>query len=126
MTTVRAPFAGVVAARNLERGDRVVGASAAASPLFEINALDPPWVLVDVPQGAVLQVRPDCAPRSVSRNWRAKASSACRAEHRRGCRRHAGGAAGGLRLPNPDGRIPAGMVGEVSLPVPRAAPASVT
>ncbi|HSX63760.1 MAG TPA: efflux RND transporter periplasmic adaptor subunit [Pseudoxanthomonas sp.] len=122
---VRAPFAGVVAARNVERGDRVVGDSAAAGPLFEINALDPLRVLVDVPQGAVLQVRPGLRadvtfPELAGESFQAEVVRVAQS-----ISTDAGGMRVELRLPNQDGRIPAGMVGEVSLQVPRAAPAVV-
>lgn len=122
---VRAPFAGVVAARNVERGDRVVGDSAAAGPLFEINALDPLRVLVDVPQGAVLQVRPGLRadvtfPELPGERFQAEVVRVAQS-----ISTDAGGMRVELRLPNQDGRIPAGMVGEVSLQVPRAAPAVI-
>ena len=55
-TTIRAPFAGIIASRTIERGDRVVGDQAAASPLFELIVLDPLRVVVDVPQSAALKV----------------------------------------------------------------------
>lgn len=121
---VRAPFDGVVVARNVERGDRVVGDSASATlPMFEVNALDPLRIVVDVPQNAALQVRPGMPGQmhfleladqdfdvEVVRSAQNISSSvgAMRIE---------------LRLPNPEGRIPAGMLGEVVLKVPRAAPA---
>ncbi|WP_242110621.1 efflux RND transporter periplasmic adaptor subunit [Luteimonas aquatica] len=123
---VRAPFEGVIAARNVERGDRVVGDSAAtASPLFTVNVLDPLRVVVDVPQSAALQVRPglraevrfpelpgETFPAEVIRSAQSISSSvgAMRVE---------------LRLPNPGNRIPAGMVGEVKLSVPRTAAAVI-
>ncbi len=120
---VRAPFAGVVAVRNVERGDRVVGDSASVTiPMFEINALDPLRVLVDIPQGAVLQVRPglraDVAfPELAGERFQAEVVRAAQS-----ISEEAGGMRVELRLPNPEGRIPAGMVGEVTLQVPRAAP----
>ncbi|MGH8025393.1 MAG: efflux RND transporter periplasmic adaptor subunit [Pseudoxanthomonas sp.] len=119
---VRAPFAGVVAARNVERGDRVIGDSASATPLFQINVLDPLRVLVDIPQGAVLQVRPGLQaevrfPELASERFQAEVVRAAQS-----ISEDAGGMRAELRLPNPGGRIPAGMVGEVALQVPRAAP----
>ncbi|WP_454829386.1 efflux RND transporter periplasmic adaptor subunit [Pseudoxanthomonas wuyuanensis] len=122
---VRAPFAGVVAARNLERGDRVVGDAATSVPLFEINALDPLRVLADVPQGAVLQVRPGLRadvrfPELAGQNFQAEVVRAAQS-----ISADAGGMRVELSLSNPEGRIPAGMVGEVSLQVPRAAPAVI-
>jgi RND family efflux transporter MFP subunit len=122
---VRAPFAGVVVARNVERGDRVVGDSAAAGPLFEINALDPLRVLVDVPQGAVLQMRPGLRADVTFPELAGEAFQAEVVRVAQSISADAGGMRVELRLPNQDGRIPAGMVGEVSLQVPRAAPAVV-
>jgi RND family efflux transporter MFP subunit len=123
---VRAPFAGVIAVRNIERGDRVVGDSASsATPMFTVNVLDPLRVVVDVPQSAALQVRPglraevsfpelpgETFQAEVIRSAQSISSSigAMRVE---------------LRLPNPDNRIPAGMVGEVKLSVPRTAAAVI-
>ena len=119
--TVRAPFAGVIAARNVERGDRVVGDSAgSATPLFTLNALDPLRIVLDVPQSAALQVRPGLRaevgfpelpgerfPAEVVRSAQTLSidAGAMRVE---------------LRLPNPGNRIPAGMVGEARLSIPRA------
>ena len=122
--SVRAPFAGVVAARNIERGDRVVADSAAsAAPMFEINALDPLRIVVDVPQSAALQVhaglRADVSfPELPGESFQAEVARSAQS-----LSRDLGSMRVELRLPNADGRIPAGMVGEVRLKVPRAAPA---
>lgn len=123
--TVRAPFAGVVVARNVERGDRVVGDAASAEPMFEVNALDPLRVVVDVPQHVALQVRPGVEgevtfPELPGQRFKAQVVRSAQA-----ISRDAGAMRTELRLPNPDSRIPAGMVGTVSLSVPRAAPAVV-
>lgn len=119
---VRAPFAGVVAARNIERGDRVVGDSASASPLFQINVLDPLRVLVDIPQGAVLQVRPGLQAEVAFPELPGEVFKAEVVRTAQSISADAGGMRVELRLPNPGGRIPAGMVGNVTLQVPRAAP----
>lgn len=123
--TVRAPFAGVVVARNVERGDRVVGDAASAQPMFEINALDPLRVVVDVPQHVALQVRSGVEgevsfPELPGQVFKAQVVRSAQA-----ISRDAGVMRTELRLPNPDNRIPAGMVGTVSLRLPRAAPAVV-
>lgn len=118
---VRAPFAGVVAARNIERGDRVVGDAAAAAPMFEIAVLDPLRVVVDVPQSAVLQVQPGLL---ASVHFQELAGEPLPATVRRSAMRisdDAGGMRVELELANPQGRIPAGMVGEVRLQLPRQA-----
>ncbi|RDZ26702.1 efflux RND transporter periplasmic adaptor subunit [Lysobacter silvisoli] len=122
--SVRAPFAGVVAARNIERGDRVVADSAASAlPMFELNALDPLRIVIDVPQSAALQVRPGLQaevrfPELPGETFKAEVARSAQS-----LSRDLGAMRVELRLPNPEGRIPAGMVGEVRLQVPRTAPA---
>lgn len=123
--TVRAPFAGVVVARNVERGDRVVGDAASAEPMFEVNALDPLRVVVDVPQNVALQIHPGVEgdvsfPELPGQTFKAQVVRSAQA-----ISRDAGVMRTELRLPNPGSRIPAGMVGTVSLRLPRAAPAVV-
>lgn len=120
--SVRAPFAGTVVARNVERGDRVVGDASSAAPMFEINSLDPLRVVVDVPQNVALQIRPGLegilsfaelpSERFVARITRS--AHAISAE--------AGVMRTELRLPNPGDRIPSGMLGTVTLRLPRAKP----
>lgn len=118
-TTIRAPFAGVISARNIERGDRVVGDQSAATPMFELIALDPLRIVVDVPQSAALQVHKglkaevsfpelpgETLPAEVARSAQSISGSA-------------GGMRVELRLANPGGRIPSGMLGEVRLALPR-------
>jgi RND family efflux transporter MFP subunit len=122
---VRAPFAGVIAARNVDRGDRVVGDAAAATPLFELNALDPLRILVDVPQGAALQVRPGLKAGVTFPELPGQRFDAEIVRSAQSISDEAGGMRVELRLPNPEHRIPAGMVGQVSLQVPRAAPAVI-
>ncbi|WP_223620755.1 efflux RND transporter periplasmic adaptor subunit [Lysobacter sp. ESA13C] len=123
---VRAPFAGVVVARNIERGDRVVGDSASASaPMFEVNVLDPLRVVVDVPQNAALQIEPGLEAEVSFPELPGQVFKAQVARSARNLSREAGAMRTELRLPNPDSRIPAGMVGTVRLHLPRAAAAVV-
>ncbi|WP_363800259.1 efflux RND transporter periplasmic adaptor subunit [Lysobacter firmicutimachus] len=123
---VRAPFAGVVVARNIERGDRVVGDSAAAAaPMFEIAVLDPLRVVVDVPQNVALQIENGLQaevgfPELPGRRFKAQVVRSARM-----LSREAGAMRTELLLPNPDGRIPAGMVGTARLQLPRPAPAVI-
>jgi len=123
---MRAPFAGVISERNVERGDRVVGDSAAATaPLFEINALDPLRIVVDVPQSVALQVGPGL---QADVDFVEMPGERFKAEVVRSAQSISdavGGMRVELRLPNPEGRIPAGMVGQVRLSVPRTAPAVI-
>jgi RND family efflux transporter MFP subunit len=123
--TVRAPFSGVVVARNVERGDRVVGDAASAEPMFEVNALDPLRVVVDVPQNVALQIRSGVEgdvtfPELPGQTFKAQVVRSANA-----ISRDAGVMRTELRLPNPDSRIPAGMVGTVALHLPRAVPVIV-
>jgi RND family efflux transporter MFP subunit len=123
---MRAPFAGVISARNVERGDRVVGDSAAATaPLFEINALDPLRIVVDVPQSMALQVRPGLRADVDFVEMPGERFQAEVVRSAQSISDAVGGMRVELRLPNPEGRIPAGMVGQVRLSVPRTAPAVV-
>lgn len=118
--TIRAPFAGIIASRAIERGDRVVGDQAAASPLFELIALDPLRVVIDVPQSAALRVQkgvkadvrfPELAGETLQADVVRSAQSLSEAS---------GSMRVELRLPNPGGRIPSGMLGEVRLAIPHA------
>lgn len=121
---LRAPFDGVVVARNVERGDRVVGDSAAATaPMFEVNVLDPLRIVVDVPQSAALQVRPGMAGQMHFLEIPGQDFDVEVVRSAQNISSDVGAMRIELRLPNPEGRIPAGMLGEVSLKVARAAPA---
>lgn len=118
--TLRAPFAGTVVARAVERGDRISTSDAQASgPLFRIARLDELRVEIDIPQTAALKVRPGGAARvtfaelpgetfeaEVARSAGLidQASSTMRAE---------------LMMANPEERIPAGLTGLVSLDIAR-------
>jgi RND family efflux transporter MFP subunit len=56
---VVSPFAGTVSARNVERGTLVN--AGAANPLFEVVALDPVRVFLQVPQSLVQDIKPGLA-----------------------------------------------------------------
>lgn len=120
--SVRTPFTGVVVARNVERGDRVVGDAASAQPMFEINALDPLRVVVNVPQNVAMQIERGMEgtvsfPELPGEVFKAQVVRSARA-----ISREAGMMRTELRLPNPDNRIPAGMVGTVDLRLSRPSP----
>lgn len=124
--SVRAPFAGVVVARNIERGDRVVGDSATAtSPMFEVAVLDPLRVVVDVPQNVSMQIENGLEAEVTFPELPGQTFKAQVARSARNLSRDAGVMRTELRLPNPDSRIPAGMVGTARLHLPRPAPAVV-
>lgn len=118
--TVRAPFAGTIVSRAVERGDRISASdSQPSAPLFRIARLDELRVELDVPQTDALKVRIGNAAKVVFAElpgevFEAKvvrragvidqASSTMRAE---------------LAMPNPGERIPAGLTGVVTLDVAR-------
>lgn len=124
--SVRAPFAGVVVARNVERGDRVVGDSASVTtPMFEVAVLDPLRVVIDVPQNVSMQIENGLEAEVSFPELPGQTFKAQVARSARNLSRDAGVMRTELRLPNPDSRIPAGMVGTARLHLPRAAPAVV-
>ncbi|MFC3657123.1 efflux RND transporter periplasmic adaptor subunit [Xanthomonas hyacinthi] len=124
--SVRAPFDGVISARNIEQGDRVVGDTASATvPMFRIDALDPLRIAVDVPQSAALQVRPGLRAQVTFPELPGERFDAEVVRSAQRISEDAGGMRVELRLPNSGNRLPAGMVGQVRLQVPRAAPAAV-
>ncbi|MFN3624207.1 MAG: efflux RND transporter periplasmic adaptor subunit [Hyphomicrobium sp.] len=115
--TVRAPFDGTIIARHIERGDKVSGdASQAGGYLLRIARLDELRVLIDVPQSSALTVKPGAPAKVAFAELPAplsakivrvsglidQTSSTMRAE---------------LLMPNPAGRIPAGMNGQVTIEV---------
>ncbi|WP_072390698.1 efflux RND transporter periplasmic adaptor subunit [Hyphomicrobium sp. CS1GBMeth3] len=118
--TVRAPFAGTVVLRAVERGDRISASdSQPSAPLFRIARLDELRVELDVPQTDALKVRSGNAAKvefaelpgevftaTVVRRTGVidQASSTMRAE---------------LAMQNPEERIPAGLTGIVTLDVTR-------
>lgn len=122
--TVRAPFAGTIVARQIERGDKVSGEQTqTANFLFRIARLDELRVEVDVPQSAALRIRTgsradvtfaelpgETFQATVARSSGLidPASSTMRME---------------LLMPNPDQKIPAGLNGQASLALDGAAAA---
>jgi len=116
--TLRSPFAGTVVARNVERGDKVsADQNGAGSYLLRIARLDELRIEIDVPQSSALAVKPGATAKVVFAEVPAEqlaarvvrtsglidpSSSTMRAE---------------LLMPNPDGRIPAGLNGQVMIEI---------
>lgn len=122
--TVRAPFAGTIAVRNIDRGDRVVADSASTTiPMYELNALDPLRIAADVPQSAALDVAPGLTAKVEFNELPGQQFDADVVRSAQSISDAAGGMRIELRLANPGDRLPAGMIGEVHLKVPRSAPA---
>ncbi len=113
---VRAPFAGVITERLVERGDRVSGDSGDAY-LLRLAKLDELRVVVDVPQSSAIDVPLGAV---VPLSFREFPGETFKATLRR--RSGAIDAATGtmrieLALPNPELRLPAGLRGEAVLEV---------
>lgn len=113
---VVAPFAGTVTSRTVERG-ALVGPGA-ATPLFKIAALDPVRVLVAVPQNVAPSVRTGHTAAVTVREFPDQPFEGTIA-------RTTGALDPGtrtmrteVRVPNPDGKLLAGMFATVSLTLP--------
>jgi RND family efflux transporter MFP subunit len=116
--TVRAPFAGTIVARQVERGDKVsADQGQQGSYLLRIARLDELRIEIDVPQSSALAIKPGASAKVVFAELPGEklearvartagliepSSSTMRAE---------------LLMPNPDGRIPAGLNGQVMIEV---------
>jgi RND family efflux transporter MFP subunit len=118
---VRAPFSGVIAERRVDRGDRVVGDQGNAEGyLFRLVRVNELRVSIDAPQAVVMQVQPGMTaevifPELAGEKLAAKVVRSAGVIDARTGTMHVE-----LALPNPGGRIPAGMMGEVAIQVPRA------
>ena len=113
---VRAPFAGVITERLVERGDRVSGDSGDAY-LLRLAKLDELRVVVDVPQSSAIDVPLGAVVPLSFREFPGETFKAT-------LRRRSGSidaATGTMRielaLPNPELRLPAGLRGEAVLEV---------
>ena len=115
---VRAPFAGVITERLVERGDRVSGDGGdAAAYLLRLARLNELRVVVDVPQSAAIDVPLGAAVKLAFREFPGETFNAT-------LRRRSGAidvATGTMRielaLPNADLRVPAGLRGEATFEV---------
>jgi RND family efflux transporter MFP subunit len=121
--TVRAPFPGVIAERRVDRGDRVVGDSNNAEGwLFRLVRTDELRVSIDVPQSVVMQVQAGMAAEVVFPELPGERLPAKVVRSSGVIDSRTGTMQVELALPNPAGRIPAGMLGEVVLKVGRDSP----
>jgi RND family efflux transporter MFP subunit len=113
---VAAPFAGTVTSRTTERGALVTAGN--GTPLFTIAATDPVRVFVGVPQDVAPSVRVDAPAKVTVREFAGQPFQGTIA-------RTAGALDAAtrtmnteVRVPNPDGRLLAGMYAEVALTLP--------
>lgn len=118
--TLRAPFAGTVVARAVERGDRISASdSQPSAPLFRIARLDELRVELDVPQTDTLKVRIGNAGKVTFAELPGEVFSA-KVVRRAGLIEQASSTMRAeLTMSNPDERIPAGLTGLVALDITR-------
>jgi multidrug efflux system membrane fusion protein len=120
---VRAPFAGVIAERRVDRGDRVVGDSSNAEGyLFRIVRTEELRVAIDVPQSVAMQVQAGMTAEVVFPELPGERLAAKVVRSSGVIDSRSGTMQVELALPNPTGRIPAGMLGEVVLKLMRQQP----
>ncbi|WP_437612387.1 efflux RND transporter periplasmic adaptor subunit [Sorangium sp. So ce834] len=113
---IAAPFAGTVTSRTIDRGALVTAGN--GTPLFRIAATDPVRVFVGVPQDVAPSVRVDAPAKVTVREFAGQPFQGTIA-------RTAGALDAAtrtmnteVRVPNPDGRLLAGMYAEVALTLP--------
>lgn len=117
---VRAPFAGVIAERRIDRGDRIGGDSSSAEGyLFRLVRIDQLRVSIDAPQSMVMQVQPGMSAQVVFPELPGQTLTAKVVRSSGVIDQRTGTMQVELLLPNQDARIPAGMLGEVLIEVPR-------
>ncbi|WP_407529386.1 efflux RND transporter periplasmic adaptor subunit [Methylobacterium oryzisoli] len=115
---VRAPFGGVVVARNVELGDLVVGdAAAGATPMFELARIEELRIVADVPQGALGAIRLGEDAKVTFTRFGNEAFVAKVARRSQSIDRVSGTMRVELTMSNPGGRLPAGLAGHVEFAV---------
>lgn len=118
---VRAPFAGVVVARNIERGDLVAGDQPHPSAhLFHLAQIDKFRVVVHVPQSAVKLVEQGKPVRIIFPEFPQETFSGQITRIANFIDARSGAMRVEILLPNPGGRIPASMYGQVEFTPPSA------
>lgn len=113
---VSAPFAGVITARKIERGSLV---SAGSSALFELAAVEPLRVVVDVPQSLALGVKAGLGGTVRARELPNRSFTATVARTSGTLEASSRTLRVELTLPNPDHALLPGMFAELSLALER-------
>ncbi|XXX79438.1 efflux RND transporter periplasmic adaptor subunit [Sorangium sp. So ce134] len=113
---IAAPFAGTVTARTIDRGALVTAGN--GTPLFRIAATDPVRVFVGVPQDVAPSVRVDAPAKVTVREFAGQPFQGTIARTAGALDAATRTMTTEVRVPNPDGRLLAGMYAEVSLTLP--------
>lgn len=124
--TVRAPFAGVVAARNFERGDRVRGDTATAEGwLYQLVRLDTLHFVVQAAPDLALRLTTGARARVTFTEFPGRAFPATVARFSRVLETATGTMRVELQIDNPELVLPAGLSGSATFALPPAAHAWV-
>ncbi len=115
--TVRAPFSGTIVARQVERGDKVSADSSQQSYLLRIARLDELRIEIDVPQSSALKVKPDASAKVVFAELPGETLSARVVRTAGLIDQSSNTMRAELLMQNPDGRIPAGLNGQVMIEI---------
>jgi multidrug efflux system membrane fusion protein len=118
--TVRAPFAGTIVARQVERGDKVsADSSQQGSYLLRIARLDELKVEIDVPQSSSMLVKTGAQAHVTFAELPGEKLSA-RVVRTAGLIEQASNTMRAeLLMPNPDARVPGGLNGQVVIDIPQ-------
>jgi membrane fusion protein, multidrug efflux system len=117
--TVVAPFAGVIAARNFDRGDRVRGDNAGAEGwLFELVRLDELRFVLPAAPELALRLGDGALPSVRFREFPGRTFAALAVRQSRVFDAGTGTMRVELRLPNPEPLLPAGLSGSASFTLP--------
>jgi multidrug efflux system membrane fusion protein len=109
---VRAPFDGVVVARNVELGDLVMGDSGGgATPMFELARIEEMRIVADVPQSALEAIRPGEEVTVTFDRFEGERFTATVSRLSQAIDRTSGTMRVEMAMANPGGRAPAGLAG---------------
>lgn len=115
--TVKAPFAGVVAARNFDRGDHVRG-DAGQTWLYQVVSLDPLRFSIHASPDVALQLSPESEAQIAFREFPGRAFSAKVARSSRVFDTASGTMRVELLVENAQGELPAGLTGTATFKLP--------
>lgn len=109
---VRAPFDGVVVARNIELGDLVMGDSGGgATPMFELARIDAMRIVADVPQSALAAIRQGEQVKVTFDRFDGEEFTATVTRLSQSIDRASGTMRVEMAMANPGARVPAGLAG---------------
>lgn len=119
--TIRAPFAGTVVARQVERGDKVSGdVTQQGGYLLRIARMDELKIEIDVPQSSAMLVKNGAAAKIIFAELPGEALTARVIRSAGLIEQTSNTMRAELIMPNPENRVPAGLNGQVIIDMPAA------